>query len=81
MKTEYTGTFINGGVSFDTPTNLPENTRVVVIVPEKEGAAQEKSQLNPSQREALLNFLELSKKLAKPLHEHHYTRDELYDRY
>ena len=80
MQTECTGTYVGGMIQLTTPLNILDNTSVQVIVsttPAEPTAAP----VYDKKKFALLEFLEQSKKMARPLHGHHYTREELYDRY
>ncbi len=91
MKTEFTGIISNGGVSFDVPLTLPEQTRVIVTVAEpkqldadSQTAKQLELALAPKTKEqriaAMKEFLEISSRTRIPLSDLKFTRDELYER-
>ena len=92
MKTEYPGIFLNGGVSFDMPLNLPENTRVVVTVAENEGNVEQESIVTEMQHndpeelkriqqaEAVRRFFEVVRQTPLHLGGERFNREELYDR-
>jgi hypothetical protein len=80
MQIECTGTYVGGTIQLTTPLNVPDNTTVQIII----SSQLAEPTANPAydkKRYAMLEFLEQSKKMAKSLQGHHYTRDELYDRY